>query len=158
MPLRIRVEGYGETIVDRELVKFHDRLDSPMEALKLVAKMLREIVEQQFASEGAHASGGWPPLAASTIQQKAALGLDPHILVATGDLRESLTNKHSPNAIERLLGDTLVFGSKVEYGIYHQSSRPRKRLPYRPPIALTQQDKAEIVRELQKTLAHGGSE
>lgn len=152
MPFRLTIEGFGEKIVDRELMRFGERLEQPTEALEVVATLLREAVEQQFVTEGQHASGGWPALALSTVERKARLGQDPHILRATGFLMESLTRKYDPGHIERLIGSSLVFGSTATYGVYHQSSAPRHKIPYRPPIALTQGDKEQMVKELQAAL------
>lgn len=152
MSFRLTIEGLGEKIVDRELTRFSDRLEQPTEALEVVATLLREAVEQQFATEGQHASGGWPKLAQSTIDRKARLGLDPHILRATDHLMNSLIHKYDPDHIERLLGSSLVFGSTDSVGVYHQSSMARSKIPYRPPIALTQGDKMQMVKEMQAAL------
>lgn len=150
--LELTLEAYGETIIKRRLLRFEHGLVDPKEGFEEVAALLRAIVEVQFETEGGHASGGWPKLAESTVKRKARLGQDPHILRATDRLREALTRKFDPEHIERLSEDSLTFGATVPYGIYHQSSRPRTKLPFRPPIALTEGDKRDIVKTFQKSL------
>lgn len=144
------IESYGETIVQRELLNFEHGLLVPTKALEVVADMLRHAVERQFDTEGREASGGWPELADST---KAKRGDDGHpILQVSEDLFNSLTRKFDPNHIERLSAESLTFGSTVPYGIFHQSSKPRTKIPFRPPVALTQATKAAMVRAVQAAL------
>lgn len=152
MGLRLTIEGYGETIIDRQLLRFEKILRDPTEMWGEVGALLRAIVEVQFETEGGHASGGWPKLAESTVKRKAAKGQHPEILRATDHLRESLTRKFDPDHIEHPSANTLTFGSKVLYGIFHQSSAARTRLPFRPPIALSEIDKRDLVKEIQRSM------
>lgn len=156
--LTLTIESYGETIVKRSLMRLASDFEEPRGALEAVADLLRHDVELQFDSEGGHASGGWPPLSQRRVEEKARLGLDPRILRATGALFESLTRKYDSRHIERLSGSSLTFGSSVFYGIYHQSSSPRTVIPFRPPIALTDQDKREMVKAMQRALVKGERE
>lgn len=151
----LEIEGYGETIVKRQLLRFSDQLMAPAAALETAATILRHAVEEQFDTEGGYASGGWPALAQSTVDHKAKYDLDPRILRATGTLHASLTRKFDPQHIEHLSVDSLIFGSTVSYGIFHQSSRPRTKIPFRPPIALTEATKRGMVREMQRALMVG---
>jgi phage gpG-like protein len=153
--ITLSIESYGEKVVERVLSRFADDLAVPTVALQAIAGIMREETEAQFDTEGEHASGGWKPLARSTLERKERLGLDHRILRATGRLFESLTQQAAPDHIERLSGDSLVFGSAVPYGIYHQSSRPRTRLPYRPPVALNAEAKKRIVKTAQRALVEG---
>ncbi len=56
------------------------------------------------------------------------------ILVATGRMINSILNPKDPEAIYVLGKQTLVLGTMNPYAIYHQSSEPRKVIPYRPII------------------------
>lgn len=156
--LTISISSYGEKIVERQLLRFTENLENPRPALELAADHLRQAVEEQFDTEGGHASGGWKPLSQGRVEEKARLGLDPRILRATGALHESLTRKFDSRHIERLSGTSLTFGSTVFYGIFHQSSAPRTVIPFRPPIALTEQDKREMVKSMQRALIKGNRE
>lgn len=153
--LTLQIESYGETIVKRSLLRFAEDLENPRPGLEAVADLLRHDVEEQFDTEGGHASGGWQALSDKRVEEKARLGLDPRILRASGALMESLTRKFDSRHIERLSGASLTFGSNVLYGVYHQSSLPRTVIPFRPPIALTEEDKREMVKAMQAALAKG---
>src|SRR4051812_18523565 len=54
------------------------------------ADTLEDLEQDTFTTEG---HGDWPPLAASTLRQKTLHGFPTEILVETGRLRESLTNR-----------------------------------------------------------------
>lgn len=55
------------------------------------------------------------------------------ILKATGALASSITEPTDPNAISEIVNkDTLLLGTRIEYGVYHQSDSGRSRLPRRP--------------------------
>jgi len=49
----------------------------------------------------------------------------------SGVLRDSVTNPQDRNAIVKIGKDSLIMGTKVKYGIFHQSDRPRQLLPKR---------------------------
>ena len=53
------------------------------------------------------------------------------ILFATGKLGNSLMNPNAPDAVHEEGKKSLVLGTDVEYGIYHQSDKPRKKIPLR---------------------------
>lgn len=151
----LSIETEGETVVDRMLVRFAENLATPQHALEEVGVIMREAVEKQFESEGGYASGGWLPLKPATVAYKARHGYDPHILRRTDRLMASLTRKFDGDHIERTTGDALIFGSRVPYGIFHQSSQPRTIIPFRPPVALTAADKREMVKRVQAALLRG---
>lgn len=149
LSLRIEAAQGGDVIVERQLLRFADEQEVPEVALREVGTIMRESIEKQFDTEGGYASGGWKPLTAERVATKARLGLEPGILRATDRLMHSLTRKFDPEHIERPSGSSLQFGSTVTYGIYHQSSEPRTKMPFRPPIAVTEGDKREMVRRIQ---------
>lgn len=49
----------------------------------------------------------------------------------SGMLRDSVTDPTDSNAIVRIGKSSLVMGTKVKYGIFHQSDKPRRLLPKR---------------------------
>ena len=151
--MRLVVEniGGGEPLVDRQLMRFAETLLFPISAWAAVATFLRAVAERQFETEGGN-SGGWAPLAQSTVDYKARNDLDPRILRATDALMNSLTRKYDPEHIDVPSRDSLVFGSRVAYGIYHASTAPRTKIPYRPPLALTAADKVALVKIMQMEL------
>jgi phage gpG-like protein len=153
--ITLQIESEGEQLVARTFMRFADDVETPRTALEEVADELRRITRQQFESEGGHGSGGWKPLTEARRIFKQRHNLDPHILRATNVLMRSLTEKFAAGAIERLSGDSLIYGSAVPYGIFHQSSQPRSKMPFRPPVALTTADKRRIVKLVQAQLISG---
>lgn len=82
----------------------------------------------QFSLKG---SGQYPPLSPAYAQDKRRrLGSLP-IMVASGRLRDSISGAPNSDSILRIGKKTLILGTKVPYGIYHQSDRPRKKIPLR---------------------------
>lgn len=65
--------------------------------------------------------------------KKSKWGFVYPIMKASGRLAESITNEDSDESIYRIENKkTLVLGTRVPYGIYHQSDLPRTKMPYRP--------------------------
>lgn len=55
------------------------------------------------------------------------------ILFASGRLAGSITEPNNPEAINFIKDQkSLILGTRVPYGIYHQSDQPRTKMPYRP--------------------------
>ena len=65
--------------------------------------------------------------------KKRDVGFVYPILKRSGRLMRSITQASNPDSINMILNkNTMVLGTKVEYGIYHQSQEPRNKMPYRP--------------------------
>ena len=58
------------------------------------------------------------------------------LLKLTGRLEESITVRGSAEAVEEMSDSSLVIGTRVPYGIYHQSEMARSKIPYRPFLFL----------------------
>lgn len=59
-------------------------------------------------------------------------GFQYPILKRTGRLEASLTNPADADAVNQIINKrTLIIGTEVEYGIYHQSDAPRTKIPLR---------------------------
>jgi phage gpG-like protein len=64
--------------------------------------------------------------------KKRKYGFDYPLLKATGKLAKSLTDPADANAIALITNKTdLIIGTRVEYGIFHQSDKPRDTIPLR---------------------------
>lgn len=84
----------------------------------------------QFATQGgAGRSGRWRPLSPAYAARKRRIYGEQPILVASGRLRQSLTE--GPEVFDAR-PRMLTIGSSVEYGAYHQAGAGR--LPQRKPI------------------------
>jgi phage gpG-like protein len=58
-------------------------------------------------------------------------GFDYPLLVASGKLAASLSGPNNPGAIASINPLSLIIGTSIQYGIYHQSDAPRRKIPLR---------------------------
>lgn len=58
-------------------------------------------------------------------------GFDYPLLVASGRLAASITQPNAPGSINQITKLSMVIGTSVPYGIYHQSDAPRSKIPQR---------------------------
>ncbi len=139
----------GDREFGRELLGMSRRALNMTPAFVDIVEHLRDWVRAQYSSRGARSGDRWQALAASTVRAKALRGLDPRIMLATHDLYNSLAHRSADSLVD-IDADSLTFGSKLDYFKYHQSRKPRTKLPRRPVIALTELDKREVVKILQR--------
>jgi phage gpG-like protein len=112
-----------------------------------VAKEFYGIEQEQFASEGAHgASGKWAPLSPAYKNWKETHFPGEPILKREHSLYESLTSPDGLASVFRPERDQLTIGSNEPYATAHQRGG---RLPRRPPISLTGDDKRRITKAIQ---------
>lgn len=63
--------------------------------------------------------------------KKKAVGFDYPLLVRTGSLAASLLGPSNKGSISKVTNLSLIFGTSIEYGIYHQSDEARSKIPLR---------------------------
>jgi phage gpG-like protein len=170
MELAIRV--FGEEIIRRRFLRFARRAEDSSEGFREVVRILRESVVENFATRGVAGGSRWRDLLPATIAAKRRKGLDPRILRATGRLYGSLVGPEASTGrarhdlsgafipggrdhIEEIGPTSMRWGSRVPYGVFHQSSAPRRVIPYRPPVSLTDRRKREITKALQRSMVEG---
>lgn len=146
--LRITMTIEGETMVSRELDLIESRASAPFSDPALVGAVVaqfRTIVRAAFASEGASTGQKWPNLAKSTQADRARRGFSPAhpILKRTGELERSLTG--GGNGFVEATAASLTIGSNDPTFKFHQSNKPRTKLPRRAPVLLTNEDRAALV-------------
>lgn len=65
-------------------------------------------------------------------EKKKKWGFDYPLLVASGRLKRSVTDPTDAEAINTIIGgQRLIIGTQVPYAVYHQSDRPRRKIPLR---------------------------
>ena len=141
--------------VENALAAFGESLADQAPALASVADDFREMIAQQFASEGRAEGTPWPELSPATLRRRHA---STPILYKTGALLRSLREPGAAGHVEELEGYSLTLGSRLPYAVYHQTGT--RRLPARPIIVLSgarSERWAEIVRQqiAEKTLLLG---
>lgn len=156
--MRIEYDVFGDVQYSREIMRVGDRAGDMTPAFNAVADMIVDVERKQFASEGAYASSGWQPLAASTIEHKAKAGLAPEILQATRALHDSLTNPSDRHHVRRITPDEMFVGTNVTtrdgypYPRAHQRGRG---VPQRRVIELRPQDRTQATKTLQRYIMTG---
>jgi hypothetical protein len=65
------------------------------------------------------------------IAKIKAVGFDYPLLVRSGKLSASLLGPSNAGSVSKITNLSLVFGTSVSYGIYHQSDDARKKMPLR---------------------------
>lgn len=139
------IDSLGEQTIARQLIRLNGRIDDLRPAMESIIRQVRAGEERQFDSQGGYGSGGWAKLKESTKAFKARNNLDPRILHATGDLRESLTSdKKGGFAITRF--DGLDFGTTIPYAEFHQKG---KGVPVRRPAQFPESDRRAWVKTIQ---------
>lgn len=145
---RINVSVEGEVVVDRLLQGIEDRARDLTPVWPSVVQVFRTIVAKAFGSEGASTGAPWQQLAESTQADRQRHGFPPAhpILQRTQKLMRALTIgdgayvSTSPSTMQYLVSE-----QDVPYFKYHQSRRPRTRLPRRAPVLLTADDRTALM-------------
>lgn len=151
----LSLDSFGDQQLSRRLLRFTDRVDDMRPALRVIADDFLDIQKSQFTSQGRYGSGGWRPLAPTTVASKARRGHDPHILHATLRLRKSLTSKYGPDVVRKITRNEMFVGTRVPYAKHHQHGAPRARLPQRRPVELPARDRKNWMKILQRYLVEG---
>ena len=63
--------------------------------------------------------------------KESEVGFRYPLLKLDGDLELSLSRPRAPGAISSATKKELIIGTEIEYGIFHQSDRPRRVIPQR---------------------------
>jgi phage gpG-like protein len=151
--VRIVFEISGDRQIERELLRVSDRAGDVSPAFDRIIDLWVDETAEQFATEGAHASGGWAPLAQSTLRRKTARLFTGGILHESGSLERSLTDRGDANMIVEVSPDEVAWGSRVDYAQFHQTGTTR--MPRRRPVEFTEGARRETVRILQRFVITG---
>lgn len=97
-------------------------------AFTIIAKDWRKSNKAQFQLKNA---GQYPPLSSKYAARKVAGYGNKPILVRTGKLRDSVSGTLNSDSIQVIGKNSLIMGTRVPYGVYHQSDDPRRKIPLR---------------------------
>jgi len=148
--------------VSQALESFEDALADNAPALRQIADDFREMIAQQFASEGRAEGTPWPARVGAGLAppSRRAMHTSP-LLVRTGALRAALTTPGAAGSVEELYGGSLTLGTRLPYALFHQLGT--RRMPARPILVLSDERSqrwAELVRSAieEKTRVLGAKE
>lgn len=145
----LNIDVMGDVQLSRGFSRFAEDVKDLSEPFREIVRQFKGIEQKQFNTEGGYGSGGWKPLAPSTVEHKEREGFSAKILVRTGLLMESLTGE-SPWTIAEVRPLELRLGTKLEYALLHQKGT--SRMPARPVIDLTEKDKMDFMKTIQRYL------
>lgn len=141
----------GAVELDRAFNRVEQYIDDFRNFWPAITKRFYDIERAQFNTEGARgASGKWKKLSPSYARFKARKFPGQTILKATTDLFESMTSPDALGSIYKPEKDSLTIGTKELYALAHQKGTGR--LPARPIISLTETDKRDMQKDLQRQL------
>lgn len=151
MAVRLTLSIHGENQIDRTLARMAEGVTDATDLWDVLADRFAAANRRQFASEGAYGSGGWAELSPAYAARKARLYPGKPILEATGELKDSLTSR--PFGVEVLLPGSMVVGSGLQRGKYHQAGGPN--LPQRRPVELPESERRTWVKLMQRFILTG---
>jgi phage gpG-like protein len=154
MPLRFTIEVLGETQIDRTFLRLSENASNLQPLFEKLVKELQDVEKLQFESEGAYGSGGWTPLAISTIESKQRREVDNGVLRATDLLYNSLTGGGA-GSVADVSSDYLRYGTTVYYAGIHQAGSPSTHLPQRRVVQLPEGERRNIARAVQEYIVTG---
>lgn len=152
--MRLTLDAFGDRQFSREILRVGQNAADMRPAFDEVHDLFLGVEQQQFRSQGGAYSGGWKPLAPSTVASKRRQNLDPRILHATLRLRGSLTQKTHADHVYTATSDEMFVGTRVPYAGVHQNPKTSP-LPRRRPIEFSEKVRSDIVKILQRHLMSG---
>lgn len=153
--MKLTLDVYGDEQISRELLRFSAYVGNPRPAFEKIRDDLEEQLAEQFETDGRRGGSSWEPDKEATLAAKAAAGLRPEVLQATGRLLDSFTANTHGEGIRSITDDAFVFGSKVAYGAVHQKGSKDGTIPKRPILSLKATDRRGYVRTLQRYITTG---
>lgn len=149
--LVLTFEGFGATQMASRLGIMAHQFEDAEPAWRNIADDFAQLEAQRFASGGP----GWAALSPAYAAYKSHRYPGKGILVASGNLRDSLS--HASSVVQGMSPTTLTLGSTVPYGKYHQHGTAR--MPARKPIDMQPDDRRRWLKILQTwaTSVFGGA-
>lgn len=134
----------GEKQVASLIENVSKKLDDFRSPLTAVNNLLLSTWDKNFDSEGSTIGEPWKKLSPRYKKRKDSKFPGKPILVATGKMRNSFRSK--TGKLQTELYNT------SEYFKFHQSNKPRTKLPRRVMMKIDDKRRAEIFREFTKYL------
>ena len=128
----IRFNGDGFSPYLLQLEQFQEHLSDAEPMFRALAAQVAKANREQFDKQGAYYGALWAPLSPAYAAWKAKKYPGQPLMVLTGELRSSLTER--PFGIEEITGSRMVVGTGLSYASYHQ--RGTDTLPARPLIGM----------------------
>lgn len=133
--IQLEFEIEGEKQLSRRFVKIPQDLGDLTPVMVRIGAELKTAVDQNYKSRGSLFGAKWKPRKDNKTHP---------LLEKTGKMRAGFKERLGPDYVE-------IYNT-VDYFKYHQSNKPRKKLPRRIMLKLDQVRKTFIVKEFQRHL------
>lgn len=153
MTSHVVVTGDAELLERLGGMRWRARNNEP--ALEAFGDLLEASSMAAFATDGASLGvpgTPWKPLSPPYLAWKIKHGFLPGILRKTGQMQADLVR---PMAIDEVGPLSATWGTDRPYAKYHQSRRPRTKIPYRPFLVITPVLAQSLDRLVARWVTHG---
>lgn len=145
MTFQIEWSIEGEKQLSRRLRGISTKATNFTKPFTSAAQHLTGVFSREvFNTEGGVIGEKWARLSPATVARKARLGQSTRPLIATGRMRSSFRNIVS--------SDQAVIYNNSDYFKYHQSNKPRRKIPRRVMMKLGLNQRTDVVRIFQTHL------
>lgn len=139
MSFNISWEIEGEKQLSRRLLTIAGSVKNMQPAFEKSAKeLVKEYSNDVFDTRGGAIDERWKRLSPATVARKARQGFSSQTLVATGAMKRLFDYRAGK--------DYAVIFNNADYFKYHQSNKPRRRLPRRVMMKLAERQRQKVVR------------
>lgn len=138
--LKLEANLEGDKRISAVFDNIQKELGNMSEPIKEANRYMRAEVDKNYSQEGGVVVSKWAALSPNYAKRKKG----SKILVKTGKMKAAFYSKFGINQVE--------IGNNVDYFKYHQSNKPRTKLPRRAMLEIKPQQQAEIYRFFTKFL------
>lgn len=148
--MRVVFTAFGDKQIDRRLMRLGERVIDPRPIYRFMMAAFYDWEKELFNTEGESGGERWAPLADSTLRDKAKHGKPLSILQEDRYLYRSLTSPRARGSYARFSRYGMEVGSSLKYAAIHYHGSPKTNLPRRRPVMLTQPQRQEWVKMMQR--------
>ncbi len=141
MPLELYFEIEGEAQLVRRLMDVDLSMKDFTPEFRQVGSLLKKTFRDNFNTAGNDLGAAWQPLSPRTIREKIRQGWPLDILIRTNRMKNSFR--------DRVSNLFVVVDNTAPYFPYHQSNKPRRKLPRRIMMRIDNRRRNQIVKIFQ---------
>ena len=139
MPFQLSWKIEGEQQLLRNLRGVQESMGSWAPAFKKISKELKDVFSNDvFATKGAAIEESWPALSPRYLAAKRRAGYPADPLIRTGKMQKAFKSLAKT--------DSATIWNSIAYAKYHQSNKPRTKIPRRAMMKLGNAQKALVVK------------
>lgn len=129
----------GEKQLSRSLRGINESMGDWTPAFRKISRELKNVFANEvFSTKGSAVGERWAPLSPSYLAAKRAAGYSADPLVRTGKMQKSFKTL--------VKADSATIWNAIKYFQYHQSNKPRSKLPRRVMMKLGNDQKEFVVK------------